>query len=234
MKTLGIIGGLGPMASAYFSRLLVSMADVDCDQKHLDTVAVTRPSTPDRTAYILGRSDKSPVPTIIEAGRILKNAGAAAVAIPCVTSHCFYGEICEGIGLPVINMIEATALAVKKKGALKVGLTATSGTVETGVFQKTLEKFGVECVVPDKDGQDAVMHVIYDCVKANRRPEDGLFDGVCRGLFESGAENVILGCTELSLLKRDGLISSGNVTDALEELAAASLAYFDIPLKSRD
>lgn len=74
MKTLGVIGGLGPMATAYFLRRIVEMTDAWTDQEHLDVIVLNRPSIPDRTAYILDRTKPSPLPPIVDAA---KNAGTA-------------------------------------------------------------------------------------------------------------------------------------------------------------
>lgn len=106
MKTLGIIGGLGPMATAYFMELVTGMTDVDCDQKHIPIVLQSIPQTPDRTSYILDHIQKNPLPQMVEAGKRLKEAGAAYLAIPCVTAHYFYRELCRQIDLPIISLLE--------------------------------------------------------------------------------------------------------------------------------
>jgi len=128
-------------------------------------------------------------------------------------------------------MVEETVKDLKKRGIRSVGITATSGTVRTELFQNELKKHGMTPVIPSEEEQKKVMHIIYDRVKANLPPEEGMFEEVCEGLYTAGAENVILGCTELSLLKRDGLIPNEGVTDALESLARASLEYFSLPVK---
>ena len=93
MKTLGIIGGLGPMATAYFMELVTGMTDVDCDQKHIPIVLQSIPQTPDRTSYILDHIQKNPLPQMVEAGKRLKEAGAAYLAIPCVTALFLQGAL---------------------------------------------------------------------------------------------------------------------------------------------
>ena len=102
MKTLGIIGGLGPMATAYFMELVTGMTDVDCDQKHIPIVLQSIPQTPDRTSYILDHIQKNPLPQMVEAGKRLKEAGAAYLAIPCVTAHYFYRS--SGLNLLIDNL----------------------------------------------------------------------------------------------------------------------------------
>lgn len=230
MKTLGIIGGLGPLASAYLAELMVRDCDVACDQQHIDTIIYSHPSVPDRTAHILDKSKPSPVPEIVKAGLTLKAAGASCIAIPCVTSHYFYDEICKGIGLPVINMLQESAQALKSKKAKKVGILATSGTVSTGLFQNTLKEYGIDTVLPDAEHQAVVMHIIYDCIKAGRPASKTDFDRVCRHLTDKGADSFVLGCTELSLISRDCVLDNRFV-DSLEVLAVSCLKKFGLPIK---
>lgn len=106
MKTLGIIGGLGPMATAYFMELVTGMTDVDCDQKTYSN-SVTEYSADTRSYFVhIGHIQKNPLPQMVEAGKRLKEAGAAYLAIPCVTAHYFYRELCRQIDLPIISLLE--------------------------------------------------------------------------------------------------------------------------------
>lgn len=89
MKTLGIIGGLGPMATAYFMELVTGMTDVDCDQKHIPIVLQSIPQTPDRTSYILDHIQKNPLPQMVEAGKRLKEAGSSVSCNPVCYSTLF-------------------------------------------------------------------------------------------------------------------------------------------------
>ena len=88
-KTLGIIGGLGPMATARFLELTVRMTEASRDQDHLEAILLESPSIPDRTAYILDRSNPSPLPPIVALAKKLESLGAGCLAIPCITSHYF-------------------------------------------------------------------------------------------------------------------------------------------------
>ena len=93
--SLGIIGGLGPMATAYFMELLINMTDAKCDQDHLEMIIYNCPSIPDRTAYILGKSNANPVVPIIKIGKKLKEQNVDCISIPCITAHYFHDEIEE-------------------------------------------------------------------------------------------------------------------------------------------
>ena len=119
---LGIIGGMGPMASAYFQELLVRFTDAAADQQHIPSVLLNLPQIPDRTAYILGESDKSPAPVLLEAARTLEALGVSAIAVTCVTSHCFYDEVAGKIGVPWIHAVRETARFLKEKGVQKAGI----------------------------------------------------------------------------------------------------------------
>ena len=89
-KTLGILGGMGPAATAYFMDLLVRMTQADTDQEHLDILVCHAPSIPDRTGYILDHRKENPLPAMVDYGNKLCTIGAEAIAIPCVTAHYFY------------------------------------------------------------------------------------------------------------------------------------------------
>lgn len=230
MKHLGVIGGLGPMATAYFLELVVKMTDVKTDQEHLPITVLNRPAIPDRTAYILGKSDKSPLPAIIRYAKELQDLGADCIAIPCITSHHFYDEFSRSVDIPIINIVTETAAYLKAHGIQKAGIMATTGTISTNLFQDALAKEGIAFATPSDEDQQKVMHLIYDNVKAGLPVEMELFRQVSEALRQMGCECIILGCTELSLIKRDYPIGSGYL-DALEVLAMCSVTRCEKPLK---
>ena len=143
MKHLGVIGGLGPMATAYFLELVVKMTDAKTDQDHLPVTVLNRPAIPDRTAYILGKSDESPLPAIIRYAKELQTFGASCIAIPCITSHHFYDEFSNAVDIPIINIVAETAAYLNSHGIQKAGIMATSGTISTNLFQDALAKEGI-------------------------------------------------------------------------------------------
>ena len=228
---LGVLGGLGPMASAYFLELVVAMTDAKRDQDHPEIIVMNIPSIPDRTAYILGQSSQNPVIPMVELGNQMKNMGATVIATPCITAHFFHNELQNGIGLPVIHGIRCCAELLKNNGVQKVGLMATDGTVQSRIFQSEVEQAGMELVLPSQDGQAKVMSIIYDYVKAGITPDMTLFEAVRRELFAAGAQVIVLGCTELSLLKKDNDLGDG-ILDALEVLAKESVLACGKTVKS--
>lgn len=221
-KMLGVIGGMGPAATAYFMDLLVRMTRAETDQEHLDVIVCHIPSIPDRTGYILDHRRENPLPAIIDYGKRLGAFGAGEIAIPCITAHYFYKSLVREIPVPIINAVEETVLYLKKKGFRRVGVMATSGTLHAGVFQKELERRGLEVVLPLAQRQKDVMDLIYKDIKSGRPGDMVRFRRVTEELRACGAEVIILGCTELSIVKRDADIGPGFI-DTLEVLAMKSI-----------
>ena len=221
-KILGVIGGLGPLATAYFFEIVTKLTDVRCDQDHLEILIHSVPQTPDRTAYILGESTESPLPKMTEAGLGLVRNGAEVIAIPCITAHYFHDDLEEALGVKVMHLPRETAAYLAEAGKKRVGIMATDGTVRSGLFQKELEEAGLTAITPDPERQADVMHLIYRNIKLGKAPEMDRFEAVRESLQEAGAEVIILGCTELSLIKRDQEIGHGFI-DGMDVLAMRTI-----------
>ena len=229
-KILGVIGGLGPIATAHFMELVINMTDVDMDQQHLPMIVYNMPFIPDRTAYILDNTKENPLPKMLEIGKNLQQQGAACIAVPCVTAHYFMDKLEAGVSVPLINGVRETVAHLKENGIQKVGIMATDGTVRSGIFHKELEKQGLVPIAPLAAAQADVMHLIFNNVKAGKAAEMDRFAAAAEDLRSQGAQVIILGCTELSLIKRDEKIGAGFI-DAMEVLARQSVLACDKPLK---
>ena len=218
MKKLGIIGGLGPMATAYFFHLIVEMTDAKTDQEHIEILIHNCPQIPDRTRYILGKSDENPLEMMISVGKQLKSAGVDYIAMPCVTAH-YFGDVLEReIGVSMIHAVEETARYLQERKIQNVGIMATDATVQMDIFGRCMSDYGIKCLYPEQENQEKVMHLIYDNVKAGMPIEQDLFDDVAKSLFDAGAQVIILGCTELSMIKRANMVGAG-ILDVTEVLA---------------
>ena len=218
MKKLGVLGGLGPMATVYFLQLLTQMSDAKTDQEHMEIILYSKPSIPDRTKYIIGESEINPVEDMVAVGKKLNEMGADILAVPCITAHFFHKELEERIGLPVIHAIEETILYLEKENVSGVGILATDGTIESGLFQNALEQHKMRAFIPKADNQKKLMEIIYHEIKAGAAINMPLFLQVAEELFDQGAEVVLLACTELSLIKRDYDLPAGYL-DVMEILA---------------
>lgn len=221
---------MGPIATAYFYELMIKMTDARIDQEHIEMLIFSKPSIPDRTQYILGKSSKNPLPDMIEIGKQLAGIGADHIAIPCITAHYFHDMLTQGIPAPIINVVSETALHLKDHNIRCAGIMATEGTIHSGLFQQELEKVGIEAVIPGEKQQEDITHLIYRNVKANQPVEIEKFHAAAGELQKNGAEVIILGCTELSLIKRDYDIGPGYI-DAMEVLAKRSIELCQAKLK---
>lgn len=220
---LGILGGLGPMATVYFYEMITAHTKADCDQDHIDIVINSRATTPDRTSYILGKCGENPLEIMLADSKRLKDYGVTLLAIPCNTAHYFYDMLTSEIDIPFLNIMEETAKYLKKIGIKKAGILATEGTVETGTYNRYLEAYGIECIVPEKEEQKLVTDIIYSDIKHGKRADMDKFHRVSDSLTEKGAERIILGCTELSLIKKNEGLSSCKYVDSLEVLAKRAI-----------
>lgn len=224
LKKLGVIGGLGPAASAHFYRRVTELTDAATDQEHLEIALLSVPQTPDRTAFLSGASDVSFVPGLNAAAHQLESLGCEVLCITCVTAHSLFDQVFGGLtAARVLHMPREAARSVRAAGCSKVGIMATDGTARTGVLQKAVEAEGLEVQLPDRRHQDLVMSLIYDDVKMGREPEMDKFEAVCSHLREQGCDGVILGCTELSLIDTPASFEGMVVVDAMEALAACAV-----------
>jgi len=199
MKTIGILGGLGPAASCRLYDMLIRLRQVTRDQDHPDVILYSKCSVPDRTAFLLDNSDISPLPALIDGLQTLQAAGAQVLAIPCATAHHFYNDLQDSVNVPLLNMLTLTAQALNKQGITRAGLLCTLGSYQSGTFARALQQANIEVIAPH-DTQ-AVMDTI-NAVKL-AKPVDGL-SMLTQPLLRYGAQTVILGCTELSLLAEPG------------------------------
>ena len=222
MKKLGVIGGLGPMATALFMQMVTEMTEAEVDQEHIEMLIHSCPQIPDRTSYILDHTKADPRSEMIRVGQGLVAQGAELIVIPCITANYFYTELEEGIRIPIINAIQETHRYLTERNIHSVGLMATSGTIESGLFQKEFTSLNSCLVLPSRERQQEVMHLIYKNVKANRPPKMELFQRVSEELRSGGAEVILLGCTELSVIREDYEIGGGYL-DVMQLMAKCAV-----------
>ncbi len=221
-KLLGIIGGLGPMASAYFYELITEHTAAACDQDHIDIILSSRATTPDRTDYILGKSDKNPLDAMVADARSLEQYGATAIVIPCNTAHYFIDAVRHSVGVPMPSIITETVLHIQKCGFKKPVILATAGTISTHMYQRELEANGMDWAVPDEAGQAALMDIIYGKVKSGVIPDPQELYAIVDPMFANGCDCAILGCTELSLIGKK-MTGDDRIVDSLTVLADCAI-----------
>lgn len=219
---LGILGGLGPMSTVYFYQMLTEHTPAQCDQDHLDIVISSRASTPDRTAYILGESEDDPFAQMERDAEMLVKYGATILAIPCNTAHYFYDRLARSLPVPILNMVRLTVQHAKAQGCTRLGILATSGTVGSCTYQRMCRAEGIDFAIPSLPRQTQLMNIIYDQIKKGQRADMKIFMEIAAEMRAAGCEKAVLGCTELSLIKRDEGLDDFFI-DSTEVLAEETL-----------
>lgn len=232
---VGVVGGVGPLATTYYLEKIIRLTHAERDQDHVDLVVMQHSSIPDRTAFILGESTEDPGPVLAADARQLEGIGVDFITMPCNTAHYFVQQVIDSVEIPVVSIVHETVEQVRRThpGAQTVGILATSGTLAAKVYQDALEPLGLSSVVPDAAHQAVVTSLIYDDVKAGRQIDLGRFTTVVDHLVEQGAEAVILGCTELSVIADDfQLLENPLYVDSLDVLARVTIERSGHQLKA--
>lgn len=200
-KCIGVIGGMGPLATCDFMQKLLQHMDAKRDQEYIRICVDCNTNIPDRTAAIIGKG-KNPLPEMIKSAIRLQCAGADVLTLSCNTAHYFIEPLTACVDIPVLHMPIAVAEELKQKKIRAAAVLATDGTVKCGIYDRVLYNAGIRAIYPNTDEQAFIMSLIYDYVKAGRT-----FD-ICRQeivamaerLQSVGAEVLILGCTELPIV----------------------------------
>ncbi|MCK4247574.1 MAG: aspartate/glutamate racemase family protein [Methanomicrobia archaeon] len=200
-KTLGIIGGMGPEATIYFFKKITKATCVEKDQDHIHIIIDSNPQIPDRTKHILGEGP-SPLPKLLESLRLLESFGADLIVIPCNTAHYFIDDLRKEAKIEIISILETTRAHIKEKypEVKNIGLLASSGTVESKIYQKIFEDTQYTILTPEKEEQKKLMENIYNEIKKGKIKEARSFlRDLCGRMSNRGSEMVIAGCTEIPL-----------------------------------
>lgn len=229
--TVGVLGGLGPMSSVYFYDMVVNMTDAKTDQEHVDMIITNRATTPDRTAFIVGSSDEDPSNILIDDAKKLEKYGVDFIVMTCNTAHYFYEKIARSVNLPLVNIVEETIKHAKATNHKKLGILATTGNIKTSLYQNMCEKYDMKYLTLDENRQSKVMEIIYDDIKSGKPADMDKFNSIVDYLKENDCDGVILGCTELSILKNDNELDGNFYIDSLEVLARETIVRSGRKLK---
>jgi len=203
--TVGILGGMGPEATLELFRQIIALTPARKDQEHLHIVIDSNPLIPDRTAAILEEGE-SPLPMMIKGARVLEQAGADFLVIPCNTAHRWLSHLRKAVSIPIIDMISetATTIASCNPPIKTVGLLATMGTVKCGLYQRALGDHDVSLLVSADQEQVRIMDAITHIKAGDHSVKDTV---VAQHLIDQGASGIIPGCTELSLVVEEAGLS---------------------------
>lgn len=225
---LGVLGGMGPLASAQFMLRLTLLTPALRDQDHIPAVLWSDPRVPDRTAArVAGGED--PLPALLRGIRGLEAAGCGAIAIPCNTAYGWHAAMQAATPLPILHIVEAAAAELRRIGiapGAPVGVMGTAGTLAMRLYQDGLARHGHDCLLPAPEEMDRFVTPAIALVKANRVAESyAPLAEAARRLVGRGATAVVLGCTEIPLGIAAGPPLPFPVVDTIDALARAAIAW---------
>jgi aspartate racemase len=226
-KILGVLGGMGPLASAQFMVRLTLLTPATRDQDHIPTVLWSDPRVPDRTVGRLsGGAD--PLPWLLRGIEGLQQAGCTAIAIPCNTAHGWYDTMRDAARVPILHIVDAAAAELERLGIRRgrIGVMGTQATLAMRLYQDRLGALGWDCIEPSDGEMSHLVSPAIALVKANRVVDAyAPLAEVVHDLARRGAASVILGCTEIPLGIQAGPEPDTPVVDTIDALARAAIAW---------
>ncbi len=226
-KILGVLGGMGPAAGARLISLITEFTAAEREQDHMEIMLHSLPSIPDRTDFILGKSELSPLPQMQAAVRALTASGAEIIAVPCNTAEFFHAELQPYCPVQILRTAYESARFAAAKGTKKLGILATEGTVRAEIYQKHLSSLGIDFFAPEQAMQEKINTVIYSRIKKSLPSEKGVLKEAEAYFRKNGCDAAVLGCTELSLLPN--LRGNAFFIDSLSVLASVCVKKCGYP-----
>ena len=229
-KTVGVIGGLGPMATLDFFERILRRTRAVREQDHLRLIIDNNTKIPDRNAFKRGEGP-SPGPALAAAAHALEKAGAEFIVMACNTTHAWEAEIRAAISVPFISIIEETTKAVAELDPERAGVLAVDACLSSNLYQDALAKRGVKTVLLSADSQRSFMELVYriksgDTGDTVRRSMTTL----AKKLEAQGAEVIIAGCTEVPLvLTADDI--EGELVSSTDVLVERTIVFAGAELK---
>lgn len=227
MMMLGVLGGMGPAATAEFLKRLVDQTPAKRDQDHIPTVVWNDPRVPDRSTAMKQGTDE-PLPWLLQGVRGLKAAGCDYIVIPCNTAHFWYHELVK-LDVPIIHIVDSVADALRQVHVVNttIGVMGTQATVELGLYQYHLNKLGWNCLTPSKEEMDTLVQPAIDLIKAGDLESSyPMLMTVVDSLIARGVRAVVLGCTEIPLAVQDHVRNDIPLINSIDSLVKSAIKDF--------
>ncbi|MGW9530569.1 aspartate/glutamate racemase family protein [Paenibacillus terrae] len=199
IKTVGIMGGMGPLATVDLMNKIIRLTPAQNDQDHIHMIVDNYPQIPDRTLAIMGKGN-DPLPFMKQSAKRLEDAGADLIVIACNTAHYYLQNIQETVRTPIVNMPKETASFIGEAGIRRVSLLATDGTLKTLLYQNALREKGITVLEPDEITQAIVMEGIYSVKAGHIEKGKRLLVNACQTMIAKGTKAVVAACTEIPII----------------------------------
>jgi len=230
IKRLGVLGGMGPAASAEFMVRLVTQTPAQRDQDHIPTILWSDNTVPDRSTS-MRNGDNKPLPYLLSGIQGLVLAGCNLIVIPCNTAHLWFKEMEKQASwhARIVHIVDSVAEALRDVNVVnsKIGVMGTHATIELGLYQYRLNKLGWECIVPSKEEMNTLVQPAIDLIKANQiESAHSMLMTVIHSLIDRGATAVVLGCTEIPLSIREDSVQDTPIINSIDSLVKSAIREF--------
>jgi aspartate racemase len=228
MKRLGVLGGMGPAASAEFITRLIQQTPATRDQDHIPFVLWNNPQIPDRSTSMRNGDDK-PLPYLIEGIQALKYSGCDLIVIPCNTAHFWFHELSK-LNVKIVHIVDSVADSLRDVNVINstIGVIGTQATVELGLYQYILNRSGWNCIVPTKEEMNTLVQPAIDLIKGGDIEQaHSMLMTVVRSLIDRGAKAVVLGCTEIPLAVKEVEEQSIPMVNSINSLVKLAIKTFN-------
>lgn len=222
-KILGVLGGMGPAASAEFMRILARRFPAKCDQEHPVVYLLSDASIPDRSSCITsgGENPQTQIQSDLEK---LISWGAEILAVPCNSAHCFINNFRDQLKAPLVHIVESTVDAAKSKAPDGAWMVATLGTIQIGLYQDYAKKTGYRLVVPPEDVKQLIQTIIKDVKKGDMTSAAQKMETAVHKLWKIEKLPIVTACTELPLAYDASTLPPEQNISSLDALADACIA----------
>jgi len=230
IKRLGVLGGMGPAASAEFMVRLVVQTPAKQDQDHIPTILWSDPKVPDRSTSMRNGDDK-PLTHLLLGIQGLVSSGCNLIVIPCNTAHFWFKEMEKQASwhAKIVHIVDSVADALQEVGVIDttIGVIGTQATIELGLYQYRLNKLGWNCITPTKEEMDTIVQPAINLIKAgNINSAHPMLMSVIQNLIERGADAVVLGCTEIPLAIKQDAYFNKPLINSIDSLVKSAIKNF--------
>ncbi len=225
MKSIGILGGVGPQTTAkVYLELITGIRESGA--VHYPSITIYNlpfPFVIEDEAIIQGINVEKMIPYLIEGAKILEKSGVDYGILPCNTLHAFIEEIRSSVSFPFLSILEETTMELNNRKIQKVGILASETTIQSKIYEEALKNRGIEICYPTPTEQDGINTLIVDLLQGKMETlQKEKFESICNMLYTRGIETILLACTDLQLIA-PYTNPRATIIDTTEILISASL-----------
>jgi aspartate racemase len=224
-KRIGILGGMGPEATALLMMRVIQLTPAEDDSDHVPLIIDNNTQVPSRIKALIENNGADPGPVLQQMAKQLELNGAQALAMPCNTAHYYARQIEEGVRIPLLNMLELSAQQVAEH-PLKpkvVGVLGSPAVKKIGLFDNVFMRWDIAVIYPQN--QTLILNAIR-AIKSDNQVDQArrIFQQACRELSDSGADILLVGCSEFSIIS-DAIPEPLDYVDTIDVLAQAVVDF---------